>query len=341
MEKYYVYKTTNKLNGRYYIGVHKSENIEKDSYLGSGYILAKAITKYGKENFQREILFEFDTPEEAFSMEKEIVNEEFVNDDITYNVALGGHGGKITEINPFVGRKHTEETKEILRRKSSEKRHTEESKQKISNSLNEHYASLTDEQWEEMSRKFSGENGPFFGRHHTEEVKEILRQKSTGRIYSEESRRKMSENSAMKGVPKSEEFKRFLSELYTGRECPWVQITNKNPEKIRKTAEKHRGMKRSEEACKNMSESLKGKYKGEDNHEFKGYWVTPYGKFNSLESAHKELGLCQATIHNRCLRINENKVITFSVNRDPRLSKDDIGKTWKELGWSFEPVVKE
>lgn len=339
--KYYVYKTTNKLNGRYYIGVHKSENIENDSYLGSGYILAKALDKYGKANFEREILFEFDTPEEAFQKEREIVNEEFVNDDITYNVALGGHGGKLTEVNPFFGRKHTEETKEILRRKSSEKRHTEESKQKISKSLNEHYASLTDEQWEELSKKFRGENGPFFGRHHTEEVKRFLSEINTGKVPTEEQRQKMRDNSASRGIPKSEEFKQHLSDLFTGRECPWVQETNRNPEKIRKTAEKHRGMKRSEETCKNISESLKGKKTGEDNHEFKGYWVTPYGKFNSLDSAQKELGISSGAIYNRCFKINDNTVKSCSVSRDSRLSKDSVGKTWKELGWSFEPVVKE
>lgn len=335
--KYYVYKTTNKLNGRYYIGVHKSENIETDSYLGSGYILAKALDKYGKANFEREILFEFDTPEEAFQKEREIVNEEFVNDDITYNVALGGHGGKITEVNPFFGRHHTEETKEILRRKSSEKRHTEESKQKIRNSMNEYFEKFTDEQWEELSKKFIGMS---LGRKHTEETKEILRQKSTGRIFSEESRKKMSDSSAWKGVPKSEEFKKHLSEIKTGIPCPWNQITNRDPEKIRKTAEKHRGMKRSEQACKNISESMMGKRMGEDNSWFKGYWITPYGKFNSLESAHIELGLSQGAIHNRCLKINDRIVNSSTVARDNNLTTCDIGKTWKELGWGFEPVNK-
>ena len=38
----------------------------------------------------------------------------------------------------------------------------------------------------------------------------------------------------MKGVPKSEEFKKHLSELYKGKKNPWNQITNRNPEKIRK-----------------------------------------------------------------------------------------------------------
>ena len=68
--KYYVYKTTNIENQKIYIGVHKSKDIENDSYIGSGYILKKSITKYGKESFKRELLFEFDTPEEAFAKER-------------------------------------------------------------------------------------------------------------------------------------------------------------------------------------------------------------------------------------------------------------------------------
>lgn len=224
MEKYYVYKTTNKLNGRYYIGVHKSENIELDSYLGSGCILAKAITKYGKENFEREILFEFDTSAEAFNMEKKIVNEDFVNSDDTYNIAIGGHGGKTTEI---------------------------------------------------------------------------------------------------------------------GTKCPWNQITNRNPEKIRKTAEKHRGMKRSEEAKKNMSKAQTGKNVGEDNYGFKGYWVTPYGKFNSLKLASDKCGTSIGSVYRRCFVNNENKITLYSISKNPTINKSDLGKTWEELGWSFEPVIGE
>ena len=46
---YYTYKTTNSVNGHYYIGVHKTEDFN-DGYIGSGTVLKKAIKKHGKEN---------------------------------------------------------------------------------------------------------------------------------------------------------------------------------------------------------------------------------------------------------------------------------------------------
>ena len=53
----YVYKTTNLINNKIYIGQHKWTGHEIDpKYLGSGKILKEAIKTYGKENFKCEIL---------------------------------------------------------------------------------------------------------------------------------------------------------------------------------------------------------------------------------------------------------------------------------------------
>ena len=73
--------------------MHKTENLD-DGYLGSGKYLQRSIRYYGKENFKREILFQFDNEEEMIQKEIELVNEEFVARKDTYNLMLGGHGGK-------------------------------------------------------------------------------------------------------------------------------------------------------------------------------------------------------------------------------------------------------
>ena len=90
---YYVYKTTNSVNNKIYIGVHKSDNIRNDNYVGSGKVLKYSIEKYGINKFKREILFEYDNKEEAYLRESEIVDEMFIARLDTYNIKLGGCGG--------------------------------------------------------------------------------------------------------------------------------------------------------------------------------------------------------------------------------------------------------
>ena len=89
-----VYKTTNKLNNKIYIGVHSTKNIN-DGYIGSGTYLRKAIKKHGKENFERIILNNFDTREKALDKESELVNATFVLREDTYNLVLGGGGASL------------------------------------------------------------------------------------------------------------------------------------------------------------------------------------------------------------------------------------------------------
>jgi hypothetical protein len=53
---YTLYKTTNLINGKIYVGLHVTEN-QHDSYLGSGEQLEAAFEKYGRNNFKREYIY--------------------------------------------------------------------------------------------------------------------------------------------------------------------------------------------------------------------------------------------------------------------------------------------
>jgi hypothetical protein len=93
MKTYYIiYKITNKINGKFYIGSHKTKNLD-DNYMGSGKYLKYAQAKHGMHNFIKEILFVYDTPDEMYAKEAEIVNVDFVAEQNTYNLKLGGYGG--------------------------------------------------------------------------------------------------------------------------------------------------------------------------------------------------------------------------------------------------------
>ena len=91
--QYIIYKTTNLMNGKIYIGQHQTNNID-DGYLGSGVAITAAVAKYGKENFSKEVLFTFDNINDMNAKEIEIVTEDFVSREDTYNVSLGGHGSR-------------------------------------------------------------------------------------------------------------------------------------------------------------------------------------------------------------------------------------------------------
>ena len=88
---YTVYKTTNLINGKIYVGLHVTEDLN-DDYLGSGTQIRSAIKKYGQENFKREYIKICKSPEEMYNLEAEIVNEDFVKRPDTYNMKTGGTG---------------------------------------------------------------------------------------------------------------------------------------------------------------------------------------------------------------------------------------------------------
>jgi len=105
-----IYKTTNLVNGKIYVGQSKYNN---PRYYGSGKRLALAIDKYGIENFKREIIEECNTQDELNEREKYWIKELNCRDrSIGYNITAGGDGGPGGP--NFKGRKHTAETKKKM-----------------------------------------------------------------------------------------------------------------------------------------------------------------------------------------------------------------------------------
>lgn len=89
---HFIYKTTNLLNGKYYIGMHSTSNLE-DGYMGSGKRLRYSINKHGKENHKVEILEFVYNREELKKREKEIVNLNEIAKLDCMNLMIGGKGG--------------------------------------------------------------------------------------------------------------------------------------------------------------------------------------------------------------------------------------------------------
>ena len=107
----FVYVTTNLINRKQYVGSHKGE--ENDIYLGSGKILLKAIKRYGKENFKKEILEECD-PSLNLILETKYIKEYNTLVPNGYNISVTGGNG--------LGGKLNEETKRKIKNKQKGKK---------------------------------------------------------------------------------------------------------------------------------------------------------------------------------------------------------------------------
>jgi hypothetical protein len=91
---YFIYQTTNLINGKFYIGKRTTSKVD-DGYLGSGKLIQNAIKKYGKQNFKREIICYCESYKELNEMEFYVVTQEFleIHGKNCYNLRPGGDGG--------------------------------------------------------------------------------------------------------------------------------------------------------------------------------------------------------------------------------------------------------
>lgn len=198
---YYIYRITNNINGKTYIGQHKYENLN-DSYMGSGILLHKAFKKYGIENFTKEILYSrILNKDTADSMEIFAIKKERALGKAEYNIANGGLGrGAVSD-----------ETRKKIAEANRGKHHSEEARRKISE-----------------ARK--GKPSPHKGSPRSEETKCKIAEARKGKKLSDEARQHMSE--AKKGKPHphkgshhSEESKRTMSEVHKGKH--WKLVNGK------------------------------------------------------------------------------------------------------------------
>ena len=194
----YIYKTTNLINGKIYIGKHKVKNNKFDeSYYGSGIHLKNAINFYGKQNFIVEVVEWCETPEMLNEKEIFYIKEFSSTDaDIGYNLQLGGVGGW----------EYINSRPELINRHFTP----------LSGSDNPNYGNIYSEETRNkirMSIKLrgghKGENNPMFGRKHSEEAKNKIGAKLKDRHPSLEARLKMSKSRT--GLKRSEETKQKMS----------------------------------------------------------------------------------------------------------------------------------
>ena len=193
---YTIYKITNKLNGKTYIGSHKTVNLD-DGYMGSGKYLKRAIEKNGIENFEKEILFVYDNSEAMFAKEAELVNEDYLSEGNTYNLKVGGFGGfDWINSHPEITAKYTPERRKTT---ANYKKGLEFHKKLLAE--NEEYKNNFCKNVSKGMIETINENGHWwFGRKHKKETLEkmsILKKGKTtwnkGKTHSEETKRKISE----------------------------------------------------------------------------------------------------------------------------------------------------
>lgn len=132
--KYYIYLTTNIINNKKYIGQHKGK--PDDNYFGSGTAILKAIKKYGKHNFTKQILCYCSTREEANQKEKEYIKfYNAVEDPNFYNLAEGGEADGWKACQRYLSA-HPQEAKELYKKNRERlekwaKEHPQEYQEKV------------------------------------------------------------------------------------------------------------------------------------------------------------------------------------------------------------------
>ena len=185
----FVYKTTNLVNGKIYIGQHTTENID-DGYMGSGVYLRMAFGKRGKENFKCEILKMVDGSKEDLNNAEEYYIKQYkdkVGWGMMYNATEFAGGGW----NKGISHPVSEETKKKISEANKGHHHSEETKKNMSEARKG--IKLSEETKKKMSEAFKGRPGWNKGIKHTDEARKKMSEALKGHTISEETKKKISE----------------------------------------------------------------------------------------------------------------------------------------------------
>ena len=239
----YIYKITNNIDGKIYIGQKKSSFIVED-YYGSGLYITRAIKKYGVNNFTRDIL-EWCESKEALN-EKEIYwisKLDATNRRVGYNISTGGNGGNLGP--------------EVIQKMAASmrgKKHTEATKKKMSESRKGHTTS--EQTRKKISDANKGEKCYWYGKKHSAETLEKMRQSHKGHSTSAETRKKIGD--AHRGKQRSAEARLKNSLAHTGERHPnWGKhLPQETREKI---GNANRGRKMSQEHCEKLKKSFENR----------------------------------------------------------------------------------
>ena len=257
-----VYKYTNKINGKIYIGQTCRTIKERAGYHGNRYKgcskFWSAIQKYGWDNFTPEIIAEGLSSNEASKIEIYYIKK---YDSVNY-------GYNILEDNIEFSNKY---------------------RNKISNAMKE--SPLNEKRKQSLKESMKGSRNPFYGKHHTEETKQKIRAAKIGKKLTEEHKRKISQNNARSFLGKhhTEDTKKKMRALKIGKK--------QTEEHKRKVREALKGRKVTEDVKKRISETHKrnGAYNAK-----KVICVETEIIYNTMSEASRSTGISRDRIRFSC-----------------------------------------
>lgn len=172
MQKHYtVYKVTNTVNHKFYIGQHQTFNVT-DGYLGSGTAIKSAIKKYGCGVFVKKVLHVFDNFDEMNAAEQALVTEELVNNPQCYNQAPGGQFANLSKKQKYVRTpEHCKKLGDVHRGKKKDP----DVVSRRAKTCKENRAKMTQE---ERNVRFglTGERNGFYNKSHSDPTKQKVRE---------------------------------------------------------------------------------------------------------------------------------------------------------------------